>query len=79
MTVSFNSAGLVLTVDGIVVLEKQESLFLTDRFLVVISFEAPYPSWHGYSISFQFEGKIAKVISTGLEGIFCFVYCDVSR
>ena len=30
-------------------------------------------------ISFQFQGKIAKVISTGLEGIFCFVYCDVSR
>ena len=29
--------------------------------------------------SFQFQGKIAKVISTGLEGIFCFVYCDVSR
>ena len=30
-------------------------------------------------ISFQFQGEIAKVISTGLEGIFCFVYCDVSR
>ena len=30
-------------------------------------------------VSFQFQGKIAKVISTGLEGIFCFVYCDVNR
>ena len=30
-------------------------------------------------VSFQFQGKIAKVISTGLESIFCFVYCDVSR
>ena len=30
-------------------------------------------------ISFQFQDKIAKVISTGLEGIFCFVYHDVSR
>ena len=30
------------------------------------------------NIFFQFQGKIAKVISTGLEGIFCFVYCDVS-
>ena len=32
-----------------------------------------------YHVSFQFQGKIAKVISTGLEGIFCFVYCDVSK
>ena len=31
------------------------------------------------NISFQFEGKIAKVISTDLEGIFCCVYCDVSK
>ena len=31
------------------------------------------------NISFQFEDRIAKVISTGLEGIFCFVYCDVNR
>ena len=30
-------------------------------------------------VSFQFQGKIAKVISTGLEGMFCFVYCDVNR
>ena len=33
---------------------------------------------HG-NVSFQFQGKIAKAISTGLEGIFCFVYCDVNR
>ena len=30
-------------------------------------------------VSFQFQGKIAKVINTGLEGILCFVYCDVNR
>ena len=30
-------------------------------------------------VSFQFQGKIAKVISTGLEGMFCFVNCDVSK
>ena len=30
-------------------------------------------------ISFQFQGKIAKVISTDLEGILCFVYSDISR
>ena len=30
-------------------------------------------------VSFQFQGKIAKVISTGLEGMFCFVYCDINR
>ena len=30
-------------------------------------------------VSFQFQGKIAKIICTGLEGIFCFVYCDINR
>ena len=35
---------------------------------------------HDHShVSFQFQGKIAKISSTGLEGILCFVYCDVNR
>ena len=59
--VSFNSAGLALTVDGIFVL-KIKKLFLTDRCSVVISLEALYHSKHGYSMSLVIINCLQKVL-----------------